>query len=157
MASVSVGTADDSRWQKLASAVLASEGAPKNSEISLLFVDEDRMAELNEQHMGSHRPTDVLAFPIDETWRDDPSREDSSSAENPPSDPSLDPPILIGDVVICPEQCQDEDGIAMRVVHGVLHLCGYDHAETRDASQMFSLQQRYIKLFETSPAGQPAA
>ena len=151
MASVSVGTADDSRWQKLASAVLASEGAPENSEISLLFVDEDRMAELNEQHMGSHRPTDVLAFPIDETWRADRSREDQSYA-----DPS-EAPILIGDVVICPEQCQDEDGIAMRVVHGVLHLCGYDHAETQDAAQMFSLQQRYIKLFDTSPADQPVA
>ena len=156
MASVSVGTADDSRWQKLASAVLASEGAPENSEISLLFVDEDRMAELNEQHMGSQYPTDVLAFPIDETWRADRSREDSSRAENSRSSPSA-VPILIGDVVICPEQCQDEDGIAMRVVHGVLHLCGYDHAETQDAAQMFSLQQRYIKLFDTSPADQPVA
>ena len=141
---------DASRWQKLASAVLASEGAPENSEISLLFVDEDRMAELNEQHMGSHRPTDVLAFPIDETWRDDRSREGNSSA-----DPSA-VPILIGDVVICPEQCQDEEGIAMRVVHGVLHLCGYDHAEDREAAQMFNLQQRYITLFDTSPTSQPA-
>ena len=151
MASVSVDSADASRWQNLASAVLASEGAPENSEISLLFVDEDRMAELNEQHMGSHRPTDVLAFPIDETWRDDRSREN-----NPRADPSA-APILIGDVVICPEQCQDEEGIAMRVVHGVLHLCGYDHAEDREAAQMFNLQQRYIKLFDTSPASQPAS
>ena len=149
MASVSA-SADASRWQNLASAVLASEGAPENSEISLLFVDEDRMAELNEQHMGSRRPTDVLAFPIDEAWRDDRSREDNLS-----TDPSA-APILIGDVVICPEQCQDEEGIAMRVVHGVLHLCGYDHAEYREAAQMFSLQQRYIKLFDTSPASQPA-
>ena len=149
MASVSA-SADASRWQNLASAVLASEGAPENSEISLLFVDEDRMAELNEQHMGSRRPTDVLAFPIDETWRDDRSREDNLS-----TDPSA-APILIGDVVICPEQCQDEEGIAMRVVHGVLHLCGYDHAEYREAAQMFNLQQRYIKLFDTSPTSQPA-
>ena len=151
MASVSVDAPDAHRWQKLASAVLASEGAPENSEISLLFVDEGRMAELNQQHMGSHRPTDVLAFPIDETWRDDRSREDNLSI-----DPSA-APILIGDVVICPDQCQDEDGIAMRVVHGVLHLCGYDHAEDREASQMFCLQQRYIKLFEASLASQPAS
>ena len=149
MATVSVDAPDAPRWQKLASAVLASEGAPENSEISLLFLDEDRMAELNEQHMGSQRPTDVLAFPIDETWRDDRSSEDNPSGD--------DPPILIGDVVICPEQCQDEEGIAMRVVHGVLHLCGYDHAEDREAAQMFSLQQQYIKLFDTSPASQPAS
>ena len=149
MPSVSASV-DASRWQKLASAVLASEGAPENSEISLLFVDEDRMAELNEQHMGSQRPTDVLAFPIDESWRADRSREGNSS-----TDPSA-APILIGDVVICPEQCQDEDGIAMRVVHGVLHLCGYNHAEDREAAQMFNLQLRYIKLFDTSPTSQPA-
>ena len=150
MPAVSVihGAADSVRWQKLASAVLAGESAPENSEITLMFVDEDRMAELNQQHMGSHRPTDVLAFPIDETWRADPPGNDQ-----PSTDPAT-APILIGDVVICPEQCRDSDGIAMRVVHGVLHLCGYDHAETQDAAQMFSLQQQY--LFDTSPENQPA-
>ena len=150
MPSVSVihGAADSARWQKLAAAVLAGEGAPENSEITLMFADEDRMAELNEQHMGSNRPTDVLAFPIDETWRDYPSH-----ADQPGAGPAA--PILIGDVVICPEQCRDADGIAMRVVHGVLHLCGYDHADTRDAAQMFSLQQKY--LFSSSPESQPVA
>lgn len=140
MAAVSVihDTADATRWQKLASAVLANEGAPENAEITLLFVDEARMAELNKQHMNKSDPTDVLAFPIDESWRDDQSFGNSSAA-----------PALIGDVVICPEQCQDADGIAMRVVHGVLHLCGYDHAEEQERLRMFNLQQQYLKLFDT--------
>lgn len=140
MAAVSVihDTADATRWKKLASAVLANEGAPENAEITLLFVDEARIAELNKQHMDKPDPTDVLAFPIDETWRDDQSFGNSSTA-----------PALIGDVVICPEQCQDADGIAMRVVHGVLHLCGYDHAEEQERLRMFNLQQQYLKLFDT--------
>lgn len=140
MAAVSViyDIPDATRWQKLASAVLANEGAPEDAEITLLFVDEARMSELNKQHMNESDPTDVLAFPIDESWRDDRSLGNSSAA-----------PALIGDVVICPEQCRDADGIAMRVVHGVLHLCGYDHAEEQERSHMFNLQQQYLSLFDT--------
>lgn len=127
---------DTARWQGLASAVLAKEGAPDDSEMTLLFADEARMSELNEQHRGKSAPTDVLAFPIDENWRD------NKAAGNAPT--------LIGDVVICPEQCRDADGIAMRVVHGVLHLCGYDHAEEHESSRMFKLQQQYLKQFDAS-------
>lgn len=135
-------TTDATRWQELAAAVLATEGAPDGSEITLLFVDETHMSELNKQHMGKSAPTDVLAFPIDEFWRD---KSDVRKPQNP-SDPA--PPFLIGDVVICPGQCQDADGIAMRVVHGVLHLCGYDHAEEHERSIMFNLQQQYLKQFD---------
>ena len=138
MATVTVihDAADTARWQELASAVLTKEGAPADSEMTMLFVDEARMSELNEQHMGKSAPTDVLAFPIDETWRDD-------------SNADLTAPTLIGDVVICPEQCRDADGIAMRVIHGVLHLCGYDHADSRESSRMFDLQQQYLEQFDT--------
>lgn len=138
MATVTVihDAADTARWQELASAVLAKEGAPADSEMTLLFVDEVRMSKLNEQHMGKSAPTDVLAFPIDETWRDESN-----------ADPAT--PALIGDVVICPEQCRDADGIAMRVIHGVLHLCGYDHADSRESSRMFDLQQQYLEQFDT--------
>lgn len=146
MATVTVihDTSDAICWQRLASAVLASEGAPEHAEMTLLFADEARMSELNEQHMGKSAPTDVLAFPIDETWRD------KSLAEKPKSTPSPAPPTLIGDVVVCPEQCRDADGIAMRVVHGVLHLCGYDHAESRERSLMLDLQQQYLEQFDFS-------
>ena len=147
MATVAIihDSADAARWQGLASAVLAKENAPDDSEMTLLFADEVRMSELNEQHMGKSAPTDVLAFPIDENWRD------KSLAEKPQSTPSRNPPppTLIGDVVICPEQCQDADGIAMRVVHGVLHLCGYDHAKKSESSRMFNLQQQYLRQFDT--------
>lgn len=141
MATVTVihDAADTARWQGLASAVLAKEGAPDDSEMTLLFADEARMSELNEQHRGKSAPTDVLAFPIDENWRDNKAAGDTSA-----------PPTLIGDVVICPEQCRDADGIAMRVVHGVLHLCGYDHAEEHESSLMFKLQQQYLKQFDAS-------
>ena len=69
------------------------------------LVDEDRIRQLNRDHRGRDRPTDVLSFPID-------------GAGPAPG------PRELGDVVICPEHTEDPVEAA---VHGVLHLCGYDH------------------------------
>ena len=75
-------------------------------------------SELNREHRGKDAPTDVLAFPIDGTG------------------PAAGPREL-GDVAICPEHCTD---VTEAAVHGVLHLCGYDH-ETDDG-EMLALQAR---------------
>jgi probable rRNA maturation factor len=84
------------------------------------LVGEDEIRRLNREHRGSDRPTDVLAFPVDE-------REPAAG------------PRELGDVVICPGHASD---LAEAVVHGVLHLCGYDH-ET-DAGEMLALQRRVM-------------
>jgi probable rRNA maturation factor len=72
-------------------------------------------------HRGIDRPTDVLSFPVDE---DGPSTG----------------PRELGDVVICPEHTED---LTEAVVHGVLHLCGYDHE--RDDGEMLALQRRVLE------------
>ncbi len=56
---------DTLRWARLAGAVLEAEGVRGDAEVSLLFVDETAMAELNQRFLGHSGPTDVLAFPID--------------------------------------------------------------------------------------------
>jgi probable rRNA maturation factor len=84
--------------------------------VSVELVGERRIRELNREHRGLAEPTDVLSFPIDE-------------------DGSVPGPRELGDVVICPEQTSD---LAEATVHGVLHLCGYDH-ETDDG-EMLALQ-----------------
>jgi probable rRNA maturation factor len=84
--------------------------------LSVELVGEDRIRELNREHRGLDEPTDVLSFPIDE--------------EAPVAGPRE-----LGDVVICPEHTADP---AEATVHGVLHLCGYDH-ETDDG-EMLDLQ-----------------
>jgi probable rRNA maturation factor len=76
---------------------------------------------LNRDHRGNDSPTDVLSFPVDETG------------------PAAGPREL-GDVVICPEHTED---LTEAVVHGVLHLCGYDH-ET-DAGEMLALQREVME------------
>ena len=85
------------------------------------LVDEDRIRELNREHREKDEPTDVLSFPIDE------------------GGPAAGPREL-GDVVICPEHTRD---LVEATVHGVLHLCGYDH-ET-DGGEMLALQDRVLR------------
>ncbi len=79
-------------------------------------MEAERIRELNREHRGRNAATDVLSFPVDEAG------------------PAVGPREL-GDVVICPEHTEN---VREAVVHGVLHLCGYDH-ET-DAGEMLTLQ-----------------
>ena len=78
------------------------------------------MRELNRSHRGVDSATDVLSFPVDE------------------SEPASGPREL-GDVVVCAQEAHDLTEV---VVHGVLHLCGYDH-ETDDG-EMLALQRRVL-------------
>ena len=81
---------------------------------------ERELRRLNRTHRGEDRPTDVLAFPVDEVG------------------PAAGPREL-GDVLICPERARD---LVEVTVHGVLHLCGYDH-ETDDGA-MLALQESIL-------------
>jgi probable rRNA maturation factor len=101
-------------------AALAAAGV-EDGHLAIELVDESRIRELNREHRGKDSPTDVLAFPIDGTAPTAGPRE-------------------LGDVAICPPRCTDATEAA---VHGVLHLCGYDH-ET-DAGEMLALQARVLE------------
>ncbi len=84
--------------------------------LAVELVGEDRIRELNREHRGTDAPTDVLAFPLD--------------GAGPTAGPRE-----LGDVAICPERCAD---VTEAAVHGVLHLCGYDHEA--DQGEMLALQ-----------------
>ena len=92
--------------------------------LAIELVGEAWIRELNREYRGNDNPTDVLSFPIDE-----------GSAVAGPRE--------LGDVVICPEHTQN---LVEAVVHGVLHLCGYDH-ETDDG-EMLALQDRVMDSLE---------
>jgi probable rRNA maturation factor len=147
---------DVARWRELTEAVLAAEGVRGNVELSLLFVEEDDIAALNEQFLGNAAPTDVLAFPIDAVDVDVMSSPTSghSGPDRPPPDPS-DQPLLLGDVVVCPavaaRQAPEhagsvDDELALLVVHGILHVLGHDHAEP---DEMAIMRRRELELLES--------
>jgi probable rRNA maturation factor len=107
---------------ELRDAVAAALDAAKVSDghLAVELVDAHRICELNREHRGVDAPTDVLAFPVDGTAPTAGPRE-------------------LGDVAICPPHCAD---MTEATVHGVLHLCGYDHEA--DEGEMLALQARVL-------------
>jgi probable rRNA maturation factor len=89
--------------------------------LAVELVGEERIRELNREHRGRDAPTDVLAFPVDGTG-------------------PIAGPRELGDVAICPEHCTD---VTEAAVHGVLHLCGYDHEV--DDGEMLALQAQVLE------------
>jgi probable rRNA maturation factor len=154
---------DVERWQKLAGAVLAAEGVRGAAELSILFVDEPTISEMNNVHMGKTGPTDVLAFPIDAVIVDEPAGPGRvSRGPDRPQPDRDDHPLLLGDVVLCPAIAVRQapthagtvdDEIALLVTHGVLHVLGYDHA---DDEQRLAMQRRETVLLEEFHWGRPA-
>jgi probable rRNA maturation factor len=109
---------DESAAAAAVRAALAAEGIAAG-EVGVIFVDEPRIAELNAAHRGKQTATDVLSFPID-------GREQLPAGV----------PRQLGDLVVCPAVATAEGTpIATLLVHGALHLIGYDH-ETDDGRML---------------------
>lgn len=115
-------------FEELALHVLRIEAAPEESELSVALVEVDEMAHLNGQYRGIEGPTDVLSFGCDD-----------------PCAAVADEPITLGDVIIAPEiaaaQADElgttiESELNLLLVHGILHLLGYDHDNDEDAAVM---------------------
>jgi len=128
---------DLQRWRDLALATLKEENVRGATEISIFFVDSETIAELNSEHMGKTGPTDVLAFPLDgvEVMESQGPGAMSRGPARPHFDPD-DMPTMLGDVLLCPYVAAQQapshagtldDEIALLLVHGILHVLGYDH------------------------------
>jgi probable rRNA maturation factor len=153
----STETVDTLRWVRLAEAVLDADGVRGDAELSMLFVDEAAMAELNKRFLDREGPTDVLAFPIDDDVYEGGRLPDSLGPAGPADDfePS-DLPRLLGDVVLCPAVARRnapthagsyDDEMALLVVHGILHLLGMDHADNQEATLMERREQELLDRF----------
>ncbi len=130
---------DEQRLVALAIFALDSLRIHPQTELSILLVDTDTMAAYHEKYMDEPGPTDVLSFPMDEL--------------RPPKDGEESPLGLLGDIVLCPEvtaaQASDsnrtpEQEADYLLIHGLLHLLGYDHAEPEEKKVMFGLNDRII-------------
>jgi probable rRNA maturation factor len=106
--------------REAAEAALEAVGL-SDGHVAIDFVSPEQIRALNRDHRGKDAPTDVLSFPVDGAA------------------PDTAGPRELGDVVICRDHTSD---VIEAVVHGVLHLCGYDH-ET-DAGEMLALQDRIV-------------
>ena len=123
---------DRGRMREIVRAILREEGVSE-AEISLAFVDNLAIHQLNKRYLGHDEPTDVLSFPM--------------------SDPGS--KRLTGELVIGAEVAQIEaesrghdvqTELALYVIHGLLHLCGYDDKSSSDAEEMRERERDYLRL-----------
>jgi probable rRNA maturation factor len=113
----------------------------KRAELEISLVDEAEMTRLHEEWMDEAGPTDVLSFPMDELRPNELSENDEV-------------PVVLGDVVICPDVARKqgdtaghgmEQELRILLVHGILHLLGFDHLEPEEEAEMFALQGKIVK------------
>lgn len=153
------------RWVRLAQLVLHEERVDPEAELGLIFVDEQTITDLNRRFLDGDGPTDVLSFPLDEggtTAGRDPDTGGRGPGATADSD---EPPVVLGDVVVCPTVAfrqadarggRLDDELALLVVHGVLHLLEYDHAEPGDAERMQRRERELLGRFaDLERAGGP--
>ena len=139
---------DEQRLVALAIFALDQLRIHPEAELSVLLVDEDTMSAYHVKYMDEPGPTDVLSFPMDELR---PGRD----GEEPPLG-------MLGDIVLCPtvtaaqaaasNRTPDEEADYL-LIHGLLHLLGYDHAEPGEKKVMFDLNDRIIAAWTAKRAG----
>ena len=133
-----VETEIDAAWEPLlrqaAMATLAAAGVTAQAMVTLLLSDDDRLQALNHTFLGHDQPTDVLSFPSGEALG---GRH-----------------VNLGDIAVSVPQARRQAALAghtvtaemqLLVVHGVLHLLGYDHAEAEEKAVMWRLQAAALR------------
>ena len=131
---------------ELAYFVLKHQGKPENTEVSLTFVDDEEIARLNETYRGIEGPTDVLSFECDGV-------DDEMSGLVGVEDAEV---FELGDIVIAPDVAERqtaqfgttfEQEVNLLYVHGLLHLCGYDHIVEEEAQVMEALEDEILNAW----------
>ena len=116
------------------------------SDLTILFVDPDPIAELHERWMSLEGPTDVMSFPMDELR---------------PGDGKTTMEGVLGDLVICPWVAAQQAAAAghstmqemmLLTIHGILHLLGYDHVTPAEEREMFQLQNELLDTWRERQA-----
>lgn len=128
---------DEHRLVSLARCAATEEGVDPRAEVTVLLVERAAMASLKEKWLGETGPTDVLAFPMDDQVPDE-------------------EPYILGDIVICPDVAREQAAEANKevgaevdllLVHGFLHLRGYDHVKPQEARTMRHRERKILQAF----------
>jgi len=128
-------------WANLAYSNANKVSQGSDAQVTIRLVEEVEMVQLNNEFRGKNKPTNVLSFPVEQDFFD--------LTQLTSNDEAFDEYNLLGDIVIChsvivkeaSEQAKSTaDHYAHMVVHGILHLCGYDHIDDSDAQEMESLE-----------------
>ncbi len=137
---------DTGLLEQAAQCVLAAERA--DGDVTIVITNDETVAELNQQFLGKEGPTDVLSFP---------AVDDSTDFALPPEESTS---LYLGDIIIAlpftQRQAQQlgrplKEELALLVVHGALHLLGYDHATPEEKDEMWKKQNAILSGLGIAP------
>jgi len=129
------GTTDLALLERAADEALRVAGEPSPGGLTVLISDDAQLHELNRQYLGIDAPTDVLSFPADET--------DPDTGERYLGDVIISHPRAASQAASAGHSLEDE--LRLLVVHGVLHLLGYDHAAPDEKAHMWEIQAQILR------------
>lgn len=144
----------DEELAVLAGRALFMAGAPSPAVLQLTLSNDEVLAQLNEEHMGHEGPTDVLSFPLlpPSAFPDHVGK--AKLDDGRPTEPSYEAPDEqvphLGDVIVSVERAREqapgsvEEELRQLVVHGVLHICGWDHANPDERDAMRALESKVL-------------
>jgi len=136
------GLVDETRVRRIAQQVLEAEGVVPPYEVSLVFTDSETVQKLNRDYRGVDAPTDVLAFNML------PRQGDDFSFVLPP-----DSITHLGEIIVSYPQAVEqakEQGhsvdkeLALLIIHGILHLLGYDHEQPEEEAKMRAKEKELL-------------
>jgi len=130
--------------------VIAYEQCEEEFEVSISFVNNQEMRSLNKEYRNIDKETDVLSFPLVEFIEEELNTEDEDAEY-------IEEEIALGDIVISMEKAAEQSEeyghsfkreLAFLLVHGMLHLLGYDHDEEASKGEIFDKQEEILKNME---------
>ena len=140
--------------EKLALFVIGQEKKPDTTEVSINFVSDEAIWELNREYRNVDGPTDVLSFECDGfEGADDAPVVDGMAFE-------------LGDIVVAPDVAERQardfgltfaEEVSLLITHGLLHLCGYDHMQDDEAEVMEARERELLSVFWDKPFSRFAA
>ncbi|HKB27448.1 MAG TPA: rRNA maturation RNase YbeY [Candidatus Limnocylindrales bacterium] len=147
----------DAAIGRVVAGALAAAGAPAPASVTVVLTDDLELTDLNRAHMGIDGPTDVLSFPMlaADSFPAGRARRRSGPGRREPR-------THIGDIAISVERAMEQadqgrggqtgdvrwspaDELRLLVVHGTLHLCGFDHVDRADEAAMRALERRLLE------------
>ena len=139
--------------ERLAELTLRHEEVPESTAASVTFVTDERIHELNRDFRGIDRPTDVLSFECD-------GLDDGFDMPDAPD--AGEDAFQLGDIFIAVDVAERqtaefgttlEEEVDLLMVHGLLHICGYDHLVDEEAEEMEALEQEILDQWKAQRVG----
>ncbi len=128
--------------------VLLEEGCPETTEVSITLASDEEVRRLNREYRGIDKTTDVLSFEcdgLDDDFDAGDAYEDSGVPE--------DEPFMLGDIIVAADYARSQTSqfgttpqqeLAVLLVHGLLHLCGWDHVHSDEEAEAMENREREL-------------